>query len=138
MLPDDAQLANAMSIDIEELRMVLSEAGRAELVSLHAPARTTDDPATVEVIDTIASSSVDGDPQAALLGSERLGALRAAVASLTERERDVLALVHVHELPGAEIGRMLQVSESRVSQILSGVREKIRNELASYEAAAAR
>ena len=138
VMPDDVQLANAMAIDIDELRMVLSEAGRAELVSLHAPARTTDEPATVEVIDTIASSSVDGDPQASLLGGERLGALRAAIASLSERERDVLALVHVHELPGAEIGRMLEVSESRVSQILSGVREKLRNELASYEAAAVR
>jgi len=138
VMPDDTQLAQAMSIEIDELRMVLAEAGRAELVSLHAPARTTDEPATVEVIDTIASGSIDGDPETSLLGGERLSALRSAIASLTERERDVLALVHVHELPGAEIGRMLSVSESRVSQILSGVREKLRHELETYEAAAAR
>ena len=57
VMPDDVQLADAMAIEVDELRMVLSEAGRAELVSLHAPARTTDEPATVEVIDTIASSA---------------------------------------------------------------------------------
>jgi RNA polymerase sigma factor (sigma-70 family) len=60
-----------------------------------------------------------------------------AIARLSERERHVLALVHVQELPGAEIGRMLVVGESRLSQILSGTCSKLKHQLNTYDAAAA-
>jgi DNA-directed RNA polymerase specialized sigma subunit len=40
----------------------------------------------------------------------------------------------VHELPGAEVGRMFGVSESRVSQILAGVRGKLQAQLTAYDA----
>ena len=63
--------------------------------------------------------------------------MRTAIAKLSERERNVLSLVHVQELPGAEVGRMLGVSESRVSQILSGIRSKLQHQLATYDTAAA-
>ena len=69
-----------------------------------------------------------------MLGSDRSAAMRAAVERLSERERQVLALVHVHELGGAEVGRMLGVSESRVSQILAGIRRELRDHLAAYDA----
>jgi DNA-directed RNA polymerase specialized sigma subunit len=39
----------------------------------------------------------------------------------------------VQELPGAEIGRRLGISESRVSQILSGVRKKLKDALGAYD-----
>ena len=66
--------------------------------------------------------------------ADRALAMRTAVERLSERERHVLALVHVHELQGAEIGRMLGVSESRVSQILAGIRRKLKDQLAAYDA----
>lgn len=77
-----------------------------------------------------------GEPTG-LLGADRSAAVRAAIKRLSEREREVLALVHVEELPGAEVGRMLGVSESRVSQILSGIRSKLQHRLDTYDAAAA-
>ena len=49
----------------------------------------------------------------------------------------MLSLVHNQELPGAEIGRLLGVSESRVSQILAGIRRKLKDQLDLYETAAA-
>lgn len=63
--------------------------------------------------------------------------MRKTIARLSERERDVLALIHVHELPGAAIGELLGVSESRVSQILSGVRAKLQEQLRLYDAESA-
>ena len=39
----------------------------------------------------------------------------------------------VQELPGAEIGRLLGVSESRVSQILAGIRRKLKDQLTAYD-----
>ena len=69
-------------------------------------------------------------------GADRNAAVRAAISRLTDRERHVLSLVHVQELQGAEIGRMLGISESRVSQILSGIRSKLKHQLDAYETAA--
>jgi DNA-directed RNA polymerase specialized sigma subunit len=36
-------------------------------------------------------------------------------------------------MKGAEIGQMMGFSESRVSQILAGIRSKLREKVASYE-----
>jgi RNA polymerase sigma factor for flagellar operon FliA len=85
--------------------------------------------------ETIEAADDETSPEAALLGADRNGAMRNAIARLSERERHILSLVHVQELPGAEIGRMLGVSESRVSQILAGIRRKLKDQLDSYETA---
>ena len=60
--------------------------------------------------------------------------MRTAIARLSERERRVLALVHVHELPGAEIGRMLGSASRGSSQILAGIRRKLKDQLTTYDA----
>ena len=60
-----------------------------------------------------------------------------AIARLPEREQRVLSLVHTQELQGAEVGRLLGVSESRVSQILTEVRNNLRQEMSDYDSAAA-
>ncbi|HZO95801.1 MAG TPA: FliA/WhiG family RNA polymerase sigma factor [Gaiellaceae bacterium] len=137
-LPSDEELARESSLDVDELRSVLADVERAEVGSLHAPARAVDDAGPVEVVETVASRAVASNPEAALLAAGRMAAIREAVAGLSERERSVLACVHVHELPGAEVGRMLGVTESRVSQILSDVRSKLRRELDAYDAVALR
>jgi len=133
--PNQEQLADELKVGTRELRASLEDWDRADLASLNAPARTSEDAFSVEVVDTLAARSGEYDPESSALSAERRAHLRAVIASLPGRERDVLALVHVHELPGAEVGRMLGVSESRISQILSGIRGKLRAELDRYEVA---
>ena len=91
----------------------------------------------VEVGETIQAPEGEHQPESTLLGADRNAAVRAAISRLSDRERHVLSLVHVQELQGAEIGRMLGISESRVSQILSGIRSKLKHQLDTYDAAAA-
>jgi RNA polymerase sigma factor for flagellar operon FliA len=133
--PAQEQVASAVGIEIAELRRVLEELGRAEIGSLNAPARVADESIAVEIGDTIGDDE-EATPEHAFLARERANTLRKAIASLDEREQQVLALVHVHSVPGAEIGRMLGVTESRVSQILSGVRATLKRSLNEYDAAA--
>jgi RNA polymerase sigma factor for flagellar operon FliA len=133
--PNEAELASELKITAAELRSSVEDCDRADLGSLNAPARLAEDAFSVEVVDTLAARSAEYDPQDSMLTVERRARIRAVIASLPERERDVLALIHIHELPGAEVGRMLGVSESRISQILSGVRGKLRAELERYDAA---
>jgi RNA polymerase sigma factor FliA len=133
MLPTEEQLAESVSLTVDELRSALLEVERADITSLNAVTRAADDASSVEMIDTVKTPHGDSDPEHSLLGQERMRVVRRTIAGLSERERDVLALVHVHELPGAAIGQLLGVSESRVSQILSGVRTKLQDQLRAYD-----
>ena len=133
-MPTEDELARELGLTVEELRTAFEEIDRADVGSLNAPARGTDDSLPVEVGENVAAFTDAGAPEPNALASERNAVMRAAVAQLSERERRILSLVHVQELPGAEIGRLLGVSESRISQILSGIRDKLKVQLAVYEA----
>jgi RNA polymerase sigma factor for flagellar operon FliA len=136
-MPTEAELAAELGTTVDELRTSLEDIDRSDVSSLNAPARGAEDSLPVEVGETIRSSGDEFDPEATLLGTDRNAAMRGAIARLSERERHILSLVHVQEIAGAEIGRMLGVSESRVSQILAGIRRKLKDQLDSYETAAA-
>ncbi|HWH05917.1 MAG TPA: sigma-70 family RNA polymerase sigma factor, partial [Gaiellaceae bacterium] len=105
--PTEEQLAHELGVGVAELRTSLEELDRADVASLNAPARGAEEGVIAEVGDSVAASDGEHDPEGTSLATERNAAMRSAVARLSERERKVLALVHVHELPGAEIGRML-------------------------------
>lgn len=134
--PTETDLAGALQVDVTALRTGLADVDRAELVSLSAPVRSSSGaPSATELGDTIGSLSGADEPEHATLSSERHEVFSCALAKLGERERSVLAFVHVHELQGADIGRLLGVSESRVSQILTGIRRKLKDELEAYDSA---
>ena len=69
------------------------------------------------------------DPVTAALSGDRTRVVREAIESLSEQERMVLFLIHVEGLTGSETGSLIGVTESRVSQILSGTRRKLRRYL---------
>ena len=135
--PTEAELAAELGTTVDGLRAALEDIERSDVGSLNAPARGADEHALVEVGETIEAPQGGHEPETAVLAADRSAAVRSAIDRLSEREREVLALVHVQEVAGAEIGLMLGVSESRVSQILSGVRGKLKLQLDAYDAAAA-
>ncbi len=135
-MPSESELAAELGTTVGELRTAMEDIDRSDIGSLNSPTRGADDSVPIEVGDTL-EGPLEFDPESSLLGADRNAAMRGAIARLSERERHVLSLVHVQELPGAEIGRMLGVSESRVSQILAGIRRKLHDALASYDTAAA-
>jgi len=96
--------------------------------------RGVEDATMSEVGETVVAPAGEHEPEPTALGAERSAAIRRAVEFLSERERHVLALVHVQELRGEEIGRRLGISESRVSQILAGIRRKLNDQLTAYDA----
>jgi RNA polymerase sigma factor for flagellar operon FliA len=133
--PNDEELAAKLELSIDELRTHFEELDRAELSSLNAPSRTADE-GDLEVGDTIEAPFGEHEPERATLSAERSAMMREAIGRLSEREQTILHLVHVEELQGAEIGARLGVSESRVSQILASARQKLRQQVQSYDLAA--
>jgi RNA polymerase sigma factor FliA len=133
--PSEGELAAELKVEIDDLRATLGELDRAHVVSLSAPAGRGQESLT-EVGETIAAPPSELDPERALMLNERSDRFRAAMATLTERQRTVLGLIHGQGVQGAEVGRILGVTESRVSQILSSARRQLREALESYEEAA--
>jgi RNA polymerase sigma factor (sigma-70 family) len=72
-------------------------------------------PAVVEAIDEHALASVPG-PEARMGGAPEI---LAALATLSERDREVLALRYGGDLTGPEIGQLLDLSLANVHQIIS-------------------
>ena len=76
------------------------------------------------------------NPEALAERRELQSRIAHAITQLPEREQTVLALYYEHELNLKEIGAVLEVSESRVSQILSSAIARIRAQLLGQSAAA--
>ena len=68
-------------------------------------------------------------PEVIVEHSEFMGAVAEAIGELPEREQLLMNLYYVEELNLKEIGEVLGVSESRVSQILTANVKKLRLQL---------
>jgi RNA polymerase sigma factor FliA len=134
--PSEGELAETIGVSVDELRERLSELERAAVMSLSQKV-SGNESSVAEIGDTVEAPELDTNPELALLAAERAETLRAAIKSLPERELQVLASVHVHQIPGAEIGRLLGVSESRVSQILASARKRLQLAMSQYDRAGA-
>src|SRR5688500_11119891 len=99
-MPTEAELAVELGTSIADLRATLEDIDRSDIASLNAPARGAEDATVTEVGDTIQAPHGEHEPESTLLGADRNAAVRAAIARLSDRERQVLALVHVQEVPG--------------------------------------
>ena len=78
--------------------------------------------------DMISSEEVD-DPFEQTNTTQMKEILIEAIEKLPEKQRLVIALYYYEELTFKEIGNLLKVSESRVSQIHSEVLQKLRQEI---------
>jgi RNA polymerase sigma factor for flagellar operon FliA len=121
--PDDRELADAAGMSHDEVKGIYGDLRRAHVSSLNVPA-WRDDNATTEQIDTLVSA--DGDtPETLALRNEAHELLRAALRELPDQERQVAVLLYQRGLSQREVGVALQLTESRISQIHT----KLRNAL---------
>jgi RNA polymerase sigma factor FliA len=74
----------------------------------------------------------DEDPLGALLTQERVGLVAEAVARLPEREKLVVTLYYQEELTMKEVGAVLGLTESRVSQLHSQAMLRLKGPLSRH------
>jgi RNA polymerase sigma factor for flagellar operon FliA len=128
--PTRAELAHAAGMSPEELARRQDEIALAEVASLNKTVRS-EDSTTIERIDTLESPDEDSDPGLSAERSEAKERFRKAFAKLPARERQVAVLLSVEGRTLREIGAHLGVSESRVSQIHTELRRRLREQLAA-------
>lgn len=126
--PDRDELAAEVGMTRAELSDRLDQLALAEVGSLNRIVQS-DDTTTIERIDTLESSDADCDPIARVERSEAKERFRTAFARLTRQEREVAVLLYVEGRTLRDIGERLGVSESRISQIHSQLRRRLREQL---------
>jgi RNA polymerase sigma factor for flagellar operon FliA len=126
--PDIDELAEAMGTTADELRTRQNEISASDITSLNTLV-LSDEETNVERIDTIASDDRTLDPEASAMSDAAKARFRRAFSTLPEREREVAVLLYVKNLTLREIGEILEVSESRVCQIHSELKRKLRDAL---------
>jgi RNA polymerase sigma factor FliA len=118
----DAAVARELGVGIEEYHAMLQDTLCSRLFSL-------DELMDEEHGEQASFGSAAYNP-AMLAARERMAqAIAAEIARLPERERLVLSMYYDDELNLKEIGLVLEVSESRVSQILSQATKRLRARL---------
>ncbi len=107
---EPAEVAARLNISLDEYHKILSDSASSRLFSLD---ETLDEPNLHRAAPAANTASPDED----LFLSQFQEILAEAIASLPERERLVLSLYYEKDLNLKEIGRVLDVSESRICQI---------------------
>jgi RNA polymerase sigma factor for flagellar operon FliA len=114
--PTDEELAQKIGITEEELGDSLNDISRSSIAALDELWTVSAGGDQIALIDTIEDTS-GPEPQSALAQTELKEALAEAIARLPEREKLVVTLYYYEELTLREIGEVLGVTESRVSQL---------------------
>ena len=133
--PTEAEVAEQLGISVETLWDWQGDLEQNKRVPLER-APVQEESTLPSALDFLADDRF-GDIEELLNREQEVEILREAISSLKEQERLVLALYYFEDLKCAEIGKVLGVTESRVSQIrvraIASLREKLAH-LRSYVA----
>ena len=115
--PTDREMAEALGVSTEEFQESLVKISNSSVVALDELWTVSDSSGdTVSLLDTIQDPDAV-DPSREMDLTDMKDRLAEAIARLPEREKLVVALYYYENLTLREIGEVLGVTESRVSQL---------------------
>lgn len=124
----DTEVAEKLDVGINEYHQMLNEVSAGKIIGIE------DLGVTEDVLVTEKEKGND-DPFDELAQGSFQKALAYAITTLPEREAIVLSLYYDEELNLREIGEVLEVSESRVSQIHSQAMVRLKTRMQTWRAA---
>jgi len=124
--PGHSELAKQLGIELATLWQWQTERESTQVVSIDRKTSTADPSQSTS--EWLAGSTGEEVNEAIALAQEAAH-LRDALLELAEQERTVLSLYYFEELRQNDIARILEVSESRVSQIRSKAIQRLRRRL---------
>ncbi len=116
----DDEIADASALTIAEVRQGTLQQARPQAL----------DPSVVDetVTGTLWQEQTSSERQVSIQQQQHI--LQAALETLPEREQMVMSLYYAEGLNLAEIGEILDVSQSRISQIIGKIKRELRSRLA--------
>lgn len=124
--PSEGEVAQALDIPIEEYRQILMDTNSSQLFSYDEWREEHGDSA-----EALMEGHEEANPLHHLLEGNLRHRVMEAIDALPEREKLVLTLYYQEELNLKEIGAVLEVGESRVSQLHSQAIKRLRTRLAN-------
>jgi len=126
--PSDTEIAHQLHIDLAAYQQLLGELKGLEIGTLHS--ERSEDSGEEELV--YLPNRPEDDPLFRYLHAEMRERLTGAIGDLPERERLVMTLYYYEETTMKEIGLILGVVESRISQIHASAVLHLRARLADF------
>ncbi len=126
--PTELELAEKMDMTLEEAQDIIRKSSISTLISLDDYLDQNHE----ATVFSIVNSNTDS-PASDYEKKELKGMLVDAINQLNEKEKKVVTLYYFEELTLKEISRIMNVSESRISQIHSKAVLKLQNKLGKYK-----
>lgn len=133
-VPSDQEVADYMNVTIKEFQVLLAKLSYTSVVSFEELWVGGERDEGQNAIGSIKDDTAE-DPVAIFETGEIKEILAGAIDKLPERERTVVALYYYEGLTLKEIGQVLGVTESRVSQLHTKAVLRLRAKLHSVHAA---
>ncbi|HEX3571269.1 MAG TPA: FliA/WhiG family RNA polymerase sigma factor [Acidobacteriaceae bacterium] len=127
--PAEQEIAAEMGLELPEYQQLLGDLRGLEIGSLHV--ERSEDSGDEEL--AYIPGAPEDDPLFRCLQGEMRERLAKAIDELPEKDRLVLTLYHYENLTMKEIGQMLGLVESRISQIHSSAVVRLRTSLGERE-----
>jgi len=121
----EAEIAAKLGMQLSEFQRLLGDLRGLDLGSLQGPS----DDSTGEEQTAAIASRTEEDPFQLTFRAEMRVLLAQAIAELDEKEQQVLSLYYLEELTMKEVGVILDIGESRVSQIHTAALIRLRSRL---------
>ncbi len=125
--PTAAELAEHLGVEVGRLQEMIRDSTVRTLVSMDEGSDDED-----PVRDRLAVE--DDDPLQHAMKSHLREVVRAAIGELPERERSLVEMYYYRDLTFKEIGKVLGVTESRISQLHSRLKKRLIARLQQVEA----
>ena len=126
--PEDEEVAKEMGISLDQFHDTLNETKSIPIFSLEDLGIAKESGEQQSLLDCLAGKA-DADPQTQIRLIELKEIIAKAIDALPEKERLMVSLYYYEELTMKEIGAVLEITESRVSQIHSKAVYRLRTKL---------
>jgi len=126
-MPSEEEVANFLDIPVKKMEEIYAKVDAGNVSSLDDTVYDGND-STTTLANTVEDKKVE-NPQVELEKNELRVALIERLEELNEKERMVITLYYYEKLTLKEIGQVLEISESRVSQIHSKAIFKLKSKL---------
>ena len=128
--PEDEEVAKEMDLSLEQFYDTLNETKSMPVFSLEDLGIAKETGEQQSLLDWL-TGKADSDPQTQIRLTELKEIITKAIDTLPEKERLMISLYYYEELTMKEIGVVLDITESRVSQIHSKAVYHLRTKLKS-------
>lgn len=121
--PSELEIAAEMQISLESLQRLVGDIRGLNVGSLQYETEDTNPGKKIQD----RAGPIEEDPYRQALRSEMMRLIERGIEELPGRERELLALYHFQELTMKQVGALLGIGESRVSQIHTAAMARLRS-----------